>query len=252
MRLAAPAAKTERARRMVTIPEFVTFEFAEHLKRDVARGGCARGKTSSSLRRKAKRFADPHSAELVWRPAARAAGQEGFRFANLRHKGATLALEAGANPVLVAFRLGHTSTRMVEQHYAGEARPRRQGERRVRTRRLHLESVLGPDFVTCGDGRIRFLTCGFDASAVPIRFLTCPRQFAGRMRDETATQVSVSVRTRFDSRSWRRRERYENHNASGLGVWVYARCCDRIAEYKRGSSRRCRSLTPSAPTHWAR
>jgi len=28
-------------------------------------------------------------------------------------------LEAGANPVLVAFRLGHTSTRMVEQHYAG-------------------------------------------------------------------------------------------------------------------------------------
>jgi integrase len=37
----------------------------------------------------------------------------------LRHTGATLALEAGANPVLVAFRLGHTSTRMLEQHYAG-------------------------------------------------------------------------------------------------------------------------------------
>jgi integrase len=30
-----------------------------------------------------------------------------------------MALEAEANPVLVAFRLGHTSTRMVEQHYAG-------------------------------------------------------------------------------------------------------------------------------------
>jgi hypothetical protein len=30
-----------------------------------------------------------------------------------------MALEAGANPVLVAFRLGHVSTRMVEQHYAG-------------------------------------------------------------------------------------------------------------------------------------
>jgi hypothetical protein len=30
-----------------------------------------------------------------------------------------MALEAGANPVLVAFRSGHTSTRMVEQHYAG-------------------------------------------------------------------------------------------------------------------------------------
>ena len=36
----------------------------------------------------------------------------------MRHTGATMALEAGANPVLVAFRLGHTSTRMVEQHYA--------------------------------------------------------------------------------------------------------------------------------------
>ncbi len=42
-----------------------------------------------------------------------------FRFGQLRHTGATLALGAGANPVLVAFRLGHTSTRMLEQHYAG-------------------------------------------------------------------------------------------------------------------------------------
>jgi hypothetical protein len=32
---------------------------------------------------------------------------------------ATLALGACGNPVLVAFRLGHTSTRMLEQHYAG-------------------------------------------------------------------------------------------------------------------------------------
>jgi integrase len=37
----------------------------------------------------------------------------------LRHTGATLALEGGANSVLVAFRLGHTSTWMLEQHYAG-------------------------------------------------------------------------------------------------------------------------------------
>jgi hypothetical protein len=28
-------------------------------------------------------------------------------------------LESGANPVMVAFRLGHTSTRMLEHHYAG-------------------------------------------------------------------------------------------------------------------------------------
>jgi len=54
-----------------------------------------------------------------WGPALTAAGLQGFRFGQLRHTGATLALEAGANPVLVAMRLGHTSTRMLEQHYAG-------------------------------------------------------------------------------------------------------------------------------------
>ena len=42
-----------------------------------------------------------------------------FRTTSSRHTGATLALEAGANPVLVAFWLGRTSTRMLEQHYAG-------------------------------------------------------------------------------------------------------------------------------------
>jgi integrase len=61
----------------------------------------------------------PAFGRLVWRPALARAGLEGFRFGQLRHTRATLALEAGANPVLVAFRLGHTSTRMLEQHYAG-------------------------------------------------------------------------------------------------------------------------------------
>jgi integrase len=56
---------------------------------------------------------------LVWKPALEAARLQGFPFGHLRHTGATMMLEAGANPVLVAFRLGHTSTRMVEQHYAG-------------------------------------------------------------------------------------------------------------------------------------
>lgn len=52
-------------------------------------------------------------------PALSRAGLKGFRFGQLRHTGATLALEAGGHPVLVAFQLGHTSTRMLEQHYAG-------------------------------------------------------------------------------------------------------------------------------------
>jgi hypothetical protein len=61
-----------------------------------------------------------------------------------------MALEAGANPVLVAFRLGHTSTRMVEQHYAGrlnradkeiaEALDARHGAARVR----RAEGSRGP------------------------------------------------------------------------------------------------------------
>ena len=38
----------------------------------------------------------------------------GFRFGNLRHTGASLAIAAGANPMLVAARLGHSS--MVEKH----------------------------------------------------------------------------------------------------------------------------------------
>jgi hypothetical protein len=35
----------------------------------------------------------------------------------LRHTGATLALQEGTNPVLVAFRLGYASTAMIERHY---------------------------------------------------------------------------------------------------------------------------------------
>jgi integrase len=61
----------------------------------------------------------PPAHRLAWKPALGAADLPGFRFGQVRHTGATMALEAGANPVLVAFRLGHTSTRMVEQHDAG-------------------------------------------------------------------------------------------------------------------------------------
>jgi integrase len=110
--LIAGAPKTERARRAVTIPEFVTFELVEHLRRYPSDGLVFTAAKGGPIRR-------PAFGRLVWRPSTRAAGLEGFRFANLRHTGATMALEAGANPVLVAFRLGHTSTRMVEQHYAG-------------------------------------------------------------------------------------------------------------------------------------
>ena len=67
----------------------------------------------------------------VWVPATTTAGLEGFPFKNLRHTGASLAIAAGANPLLVAARLGHTSTRMVEKHYVSlfEGLDREIGER---------------------------------------------------------------------------------------------------------------------------
>jgi integrase len=121
----------------VTLPDFVTFELAEHLRGyppgadglvfTAPRGGPVRRQTFY---------------HRVWYPALAAAGLEGFRLGQLRHTGATMALEAGANPVLVAFLLGHVSTRMVEQHYAGrldradkeiaEALATRHGAARVR------------------------------------------------------------------------------------------------------------------------
>jgi hypothetical protein len=134
MRLAAPAAKTERARRIVTISEF-------------------------------------------------GSGQEGFRFVNLRHTGATLALEAGANPILVALRLGHTSTRMVEQHYAGRLDRADKEIAGVRT-------VSPPR--ECSRARFRYLRrwrnpvpdLRIRCPSRPIAFLTSP----GRCRDECGTR----------------------------------------------------------------
>ncbi len=134
--LIAGTPKTERARRMVTIPEFVTFALSEHVRRYPGRDGLVfTMERGGPIRR-------PAFYRLVWKPAVERAHLEGFRVGQLRHTGATMALEAGANPVLVAFRLGHTSTRMVEQHYAGrldradkeiaEALDARHGAARVR------------------------------------------------------------------------------------------------------------------------
>jgi integrase len=106
------APKTERSRRAVTLPHSITLELAEHLRRYPSDGLVFTAERGGVIRR-------PAFGRLVWRPAVKRAGLGGFRFGQLRHTGATLALEAGANPVLVAFRLGHTSTRMLEQHYAG-------------------------------------------------------------------------------------------------------------------------------------
>jgi integrase len=106
--------KTERSRRAVTLPHSITLELAEHMRLypPAGDGLVFTASKGGPIRR-------PAFYRLVWKPSLVRARLEGFRFGQLRHTGATLALEAGANPVLVAFRLGHTSTRMLEQHYAG-------------------------------------------------------------------------------------------------------------------------------------
>jgi integrase len=103
--------KTERSRRWVTLPQSVTFAIAEHLRLHPSSEYVFTSPNGGPLRRQ-------NFMRRVWRPAVQRAGLEGFRFRNLRHSHATWALESGVSPVLVAFRLGHASTRMIEAHYA--------------------------------------------------------------------------------------------------------------------------------------
>jgi integrase len=104
--------KTWQSRRSVTIPKEVAEEIAAHLHRHPQGGDgyVFAGEEGGPLRRS-------HFGRLVWRPATKAAGIGGFKFANLRHTGASLAIAAGAHSMQVAARLGHTSTRMIERHY---------------------------------------------------------------------------------------------------------------------------------------
>ncbi len=67
-------------------------------------------------------------------------------FRNLRHTGATLALQEGTNPVLVAFRLGHASTAMIERHY-GELGEGFDAEIADRLAAARKRSRSGPDVV---------------------------------------------------------------------------------------------------------
>ncbi len=104
--------KTKRSRRWVTVPDFVAFALADHVKKypPGPDGLVFTAPHGGPIRR-------PAFYRLVWSKATRAVGLEGFPFRNLRHTGATLALQEGTNPVLVAFRLGHASTAMIERHY---------------------------------------------------------------------------------------------------------------------------------------
>jgi integrase len=114
--------KTKRSRRWVTVPDFVAFALADHVRKypPGLDGLVFTAPKGGSIRR-------PAFYRLVSSKGTQAAGLEGFPFRNLRHTGATLALQEGTNPVLVAFRLGHASTAMIERYYGelGEGFERR-------------------------------------------------------------------------------------------------------------------------------
>jgi len=101
--------KTRGSRRWVSLPESVTLHLSEHVRQYVAAEVLFPGPDGGPLRRK--------TFHRAWARATAGAGLPTFQFRNLRHTGATWALQEGVSPVLVAFRLGHRSTRMIEQHY---------------------------------------------------------------------------------------------------------------------------------------
>jgi integrase len=109
--LIAGEPKTKRSRRWVTVPDFVTYAISEHLRLYPGKDGFVfTAERGGPIRR-------PAFHRLVWKKATAAAGLEGFQFRDLRHTGATLALQEGVSPVFVAFRLGQTTTRMIETTY---------------------------------------------------------------------------------------------------------------------------------------
>lgn len=151
--------KTRQSRRAVSIPEDVALELAEHIRRFPPKGDgfVFTAPEGGPIRRHNFR-------KRVWVPATKAAGLEGFPFKNLRHTGASLAIAAGANPLLVAARLGHTSTRMVEKHYValfegldreiGERLGEMRAHRAEASRRLRPEPETGERRVSRGTGAV--------------------------------------------------------------------------------------------------
>jgi hypothetical protein len=115
-RLIQGAPKTRESRRWVSVPESVAFEIAEHLRLyPVGENGLLlTAPQGGPIRR-------PHFG-AAWREARKAVSLDDLPFRNLRHTGATMLLDEGYDSLAVARRLGHTSTRMVERHYAGRLR----------------------------------------------------------------------------------------------------------------------------------
>ena len=188
--LIAGTPKTERARRMVTIPEFVTFALSEHVRRYPGRDGLVfTMERGGPIRR-------PAFYRLVWKPAVERAHLEGFRVGQLRHTGATMALEAGDEPGpgrLPPRPHVHADGRAALRGTAGS---RRQGDRRGVGCSSRCGTCAARGGFTPARARAApLLTCGFVRSPNGVRTRVstlrgwCPRP----LDDGTAGSASVAT-----------------------------------------------------------
>jgi integrase len=105
--------KSEAGNRVLTIPDFLVADVAEHLDTFTASGPGAlvfTGPKGAQLRRS--------NFSRQWSAATSKAGLSGFHFHDLRHTGNTLADDEGASLRQLMERMGHSTTRaaLIYQH----------------------------------------------------------------------------------------------------------------------------------------
>jgi integrase len=105
--------KSEASNRMLTIPDFLVMDVAEHLDTFTGPGPGAlvfTGPKGAQLRRS--------NFSRQWNAATEAAGLSGFHFHDLRHTGNQLANDEGASLRELMDRMGHSTTRaaLIYQH----------------------------------------------------------------------------------------------------------------------------------------
>jgi len=129
-RLEIGTLKTEHSRRTVSLPRFLREMLAEHLASPIPggtgpeayvftmkRGGPIRHRTlyGKFFRRAVAGWTDGWGRE---HPGALPAHLHGLRFHDLRHTAASLAIHAGAHPLLVSKMLGHSSVTITLDRYS--------------------------------------------------------------------------------------------------------------------------------------